>query len=56
MDNRRVKFCLKISAVSEKLSENLRGVKFFGAPCSSRKCNAQMILSWNFKSFVGLDH
>ena len=33
MDNRRVKFCLKILSRFRKITENLRGVKFFGAPC-----------------------
>jgi len=34
MDNRRVKFCLKILSRFGKIIRKPQGVKFFGAPCS----------------------
>jgi len=34
MDNRRVKFCLKILSRFGKIIKKPQGVKFFGAPCS----------------------
>jgi len=33
MDNRRVKFCLKILSRFKKIIRKPQGVKFFGAPC-----------------------
>jgi len=33
MDNRRVKFCLKILSRLGKIIRKPQGVKFFGAPC-----------------------
>jgi len=34
MDNRRVKFCLKILSRFGKIIRKPWGVKFFGAPCT----------------------
>jgi len=34
MDNRRVKFCLKILSRFGKIIRKPQGVKFFGAPCT----------------------
>jgi len=33
MDNRRLKFCLKILSRFEKIIRKPQGVEFFGAPC-----------------------
>jgi len=35
MDNRRVKFCLKILSCFGKIIRKPQGVNFFGAPCIS---------------------